>query len=107
MIFDFVFNSNHVICLGDTEEFKVKKTRESRKMTKEAKKQLQMQNSTSNDSKPAVVIQQTTTTTTTTTTVVEERIPPKQENNNGELEIKCKRNEFLIDRFEFLLQLFS
>jgi hypothetical protein len=41
---------------GDTEEFKVNKTRESRKMTKEVKKQQQVQN-TSNDPKPTVVVQ--------------------------------------------------
>ncbi|CAF2900493.1 unnamed protein product [Rotaria sp. Silwood2] len=71
---------------GDTEEFKVNKTRESRKMAKEVKKQQQLQSS-SIDSKPNVVIQQITTTTK----VVEETITHKEENNNiGEIEIKFK-----------------
>ncbi len=75
------------INLGDTEEFKVNKTRESRKMTKEIKKQQQVQN-TSNDPKPIAVVQQTTT-------VIEETITTKEENNNsnGELEIKCMKNK--------------
>ncbi|CAF1202534.1 unnamed protein product, partial [Rotaria sordida] len=75
---------------GDTEEFKVNKTRESRKMAKEVKKQQQQLQNTSIDSKPNVVIQQTTTTTTTTT--VEETIttPKEENNNNGEIQIKFK-----------------
>ncbi|CAF0931126.1 unnamed protein product [Rotaria sordida] len=76
---------------GDTEEFKVNKTRESRKMAKEVKKQQQQLQNTSIDSKPNVVIQQTTTTTTTTTTVEETITTPKEENNNnGEIQIKFK-----------------
>ncbi len=80
------------INLGDTEEFKVNKTRESRKMTKEIKKQQQVQN-TSNDPKPIAVVQQTTTTT-----VIEETITTKEENNNsnGELEIKCMKNKWNV-----------
>ncbi len=78
------------INLGDTEEFKVNKTRESRKMAKEVKKQQQQLQNTSIDPKPNVVIQQTTTTTT-----VEETITTKEDNNNnnndGELEIKCMK----------------
>ncbi|CAF0803393.1 unnamed protein product [Adineta ricciae] len=68
---------------GDTEEFKVNKSRESRKMTKELKKQQQMQQPT-----PTVVIEQTTTITKTTS--VEEVVPVKEESSNGELEIKFK-----------------
>ncbi|CAF1119634.1 unnamed protein product [Rotaria sp. Silwood1] len=72
---------------GDTEEFKVNKTRESRKMAKEVKKQQQQLHSSSIDSKPNVVIQQTTTTTS----IIEETITPKEENNNnGEIQIKFK-----------------
>jgi hypothetical protein len=89
------------INLGDTEEFKVNKTRESRKMTKEIKKQQQQLQNTSIDPKSNVVIQQTTTTTT-----VEEIITTKEENNNnnnGELEITCIIKIELIFRFYFFL----
>jgi len=84
------------INLGDTEEFKVNKTRESRKMTKEIKKQQQQLQNTSIDPKSNVVIQQTTTTTT-----VEEIITTKEENNNGELEITCIIKIELFFRFYF------
>lgn len=73
---------------GDTEEFKVNKTRESRKMTKEVKKQLK----------------QATNEQKTTPTIEEQPMSiNKEENNNnsnsntGEIEIKCK----------FLLAFFS
>jgi len=74
------------------EEFKVNKTRESRKMTKGTKKQQQLQNPSS-DSKANVVIEQTTRTTT-----VEETITTKEDNpnNNGELEIKCMRKYSIL-----------
>jgi hypothetical protein len=90
----FLFTIKLWINLGDTEEFKVNKTRESRKMTKEVKKQQQVQN-TSNDPKPTVVVQQTITTTieeTTTTTTKEEN----NNSSNGELEIKCMENKLNI-----------
>lgn len=75
--------------LGDTEEFKVNKTRESRKMAKEVKKQLK---------------QATHESKTTTTTPVEEPVPNKEENKtttDGEIEIKCKFDHFssIDDRF--------
>ena len=64
------------IVLGDTEEFKVNKTRESRKMAKEMKKQHQH---ISADAKlisvdePVII--------TTATTVVEENVIMKEDNN--------------------------
>jgi hypothetical protein len=83
------------------EEFKVNKTRESRKMTKGTKKQQQSQNPSS-DSKANVVIEQTTTTT------VEETITTKEDNhnNNGELEIKCMRKYCILSFYLFLLASF-
>jgi hypothetical protein len=87
------------------EEFKVNKTRESRKMTKGTKKQQQIQNPSS-DSKANVVIEQTRTTTTT----VEETITTKEDNhnnnNNGELEIKCMRKYSILSFYLFLLASF-
>lgn len=75
---------------GDTEEFKVNKTRESRKMAKEVKKQ-QQSHTGATDSKPSVVIEQkTVTTTTTTTTTVQQTVATKDDSSNGELEIKCE-----------------
>ena len=79
------------IALGDTEEFKVNKTRESRKMAKEIKKH---QQHTSTDAKPTVVLEQVTTTTVTT--VVEEKMTMKEDTNNnnnntGDIEIKCTK----------------
>ena len=74
--------------LGDTEEFKVNKTRESRKMAKEVKKQLKQ---TTNE--PKII----------KAPPVEEVASDKEENkttNNGEIEIKCKFDEFSsIDNF--------
>jgi len=85
------------------EEFKVNKTRESRKMTKGTKKQQQIQNPSS-DSKANVVIEQTRTTTT-----VEETITTKEDNhnnNNGELEIKCMQKYSILSLYLFLLASF-
>jgi hypothetical protein len=82
------------------EEFKVNKTRESRKMAKEMKKQHQSQNPPI-DLKPSVVIQQTTTTTTTT--IVEETIIPKEESSNGELDIKCMIKYWILVFILFFL----
>ena len=70
------------------------KTRESRKMAKELKKQQQQIHSTVNDPKPIAVIQQTITKTTT---VIEESIIKKEDSgnsSNGELEIRCTKNIF-------------
>ncbi|CAF2222603.1 unnamed protein product [Rotaria magnacalcarata] len=81
---------------GDTEEFKVNKTRESRKMTKELKKQQHQLHSTSIDSKVHVVMQPATTTS-----AVEEIITPKEENNNstnGEIEIKFKPLQIIANK---------
>ncbi|UJR25042.1 hypothetical protein I4U23_006402 [Adineta vaga] len=77
---------------GDTEEFKVNKTRESRKMAKEIKKHQEQIPIITKESKPNIVIEQTTTTTTTTTvmTTVQDIPTAKEESSNGELEIKFK-----------------
>jgi hypothetical protein len=91
------FFNYYSIQIGDTEEFKVNKTRESRKMAKEIKKQ-QHQHNVPVDPKPNLVIQQTTTTTT----IVEETITTKEENNNnGEIEIKCMI-KYTVGNFHFL-----
>ncbi|CAF4358936.1 unnamed protein product, partial [Adineta steineri] len=68
---------------GDTEEFKVNKTRESRKMTKEIKK---TQQHVPNDSKPNITIEQTTIDEEIITTTTKET----NNSNSGELEIKFK-----------------
>ncbi|CAF1071444.1 unnamed protein product [Adineta steineri] len=69
---------------GDTEEFKVNKTRESRKMTKEIKKTHQQH--VPNDSKPNITIEQTTIVEEIITTTTKET----NNSNSGELEIKFK-----------------
>ena len=67
--------------LGDTEEFKVNKTRESRRMAKDVKKQ---QRNETNESKTNIPIEKVIQRT--------EEIPITRESNNnaGEIEIKCK-----------------
>ena len=61
---------------GDMEEFKVNKTRESRKMAKEVKKQHHHRPETSDSKAPVPVVEETP-------------VPKPETSNNGEIEITC------------------
>lgn len=61
---------------GDMEEFKVNKTRESRKMAKEVKKQHHHRPEPSEAKVPVPVVEETP-------------VPKPETSNNGEIEITC------------------
>lgn len=79
------------ICLGDTEEFKVNKTRESRRMAKEVKKQ---QRNEANGSKVSAPVE---INITKSVDIKEEKTTP------GDIEIKCKIEFRLFKRLNNLL----